>query len=44
MLKNVFLLLLLIIGGYTQAQEKTFVVSVNKPIAPIQPTMWGVFF
>lgn len=44
MLKNFFLLFLLIIAGYTQAQNKTFVVSVNKPVAPIQPTMWGVFF
>ena len=44
MRRNIFLLLALAVGVYTQAQDKTFVVSVNKPIAPIQPTMWGVFF
>ncbi len=44
MLRNVFLLLVLITGFYTQAQDKTFIISVNKPIAPIQSTMWGVFF
>ncbi len=44
MRRNIFLLLALAIGIYTQAQDKTFVVSVNKPVAPIQPTMWGVFF
>lgn len=44
MRRNIFLLLALAIGVSTQAQDKTFVVSVNKPVAPIQPTMWGVFF
>ncbi|MGN7784030.1 alpha-L-arabinofuranosidase C-terminal domain-containing protein [Niabella sp. 22666] len=44
MRRNIFLLLALAIGMNTQAQDKTFVISVNKPIAPIQPTMWGVFF
>lgn len=24
--------------------QKTFTVKVNEPVAPIQPTMWGVFF
>lgn len=26
------------------AQNNTIVVSVNKPIAAVQPTMWGIFF
>jgi len=30
---------------YTIAQSKeTIVVQVNKTIAPVQPTMWGIFF
>ncbi len=44
MRRNILLLLALAIGINIQAQDKTFVVSVNKPVAPIQPTMWGVFF
>ena len=26
------------------AQDKTLVVKADKPIADIQPTMWGIFF
>ncbi len=44
MRRNLLLLWAMAIGLCTKAQDKTFVVSVNQPIAAIQPTMWGVFF
>jgi alpha-N-arabinofuranosidase len=31
--------------GYLKSQSKQgIVVSVDKPIAAVQPTMWGIFF
>jgi alpha-N-arabinofuranosidase len=33
----------LLFSLYSSAQQQ-IVVQVNKPLAPIQPTMWGVFF
>ncbi len=45
MLKKKFLLLFTVLAGSSLfAQTKNFVVSVNKPVAPIPSTMWGVFF
>lgn len=44
MLKNIFLPLLLITGVTIRAQHKTFIVSVDKPVAAVSPAMWGVFF
>jgi len=36
----------LFIGGILQAetQPKTLIIKAGTPIAPIQPTMWGLFF
>src|SRR5690606_897121 len=38
------LLTIAVLNGQVMAQDKVFSVSVNKPVAPVQPTMWGVFF
>lgn len=42
---SIFLICLLfgIVAG-AQAQSKTLVVKAGTPVAPIQPTMWGLFF
>lgn len=42
---SIFLICLLfgIVAG-VQAQSKTLVVKAGTPVAPIQPTMWGLFF
>jgi alpha-N-arabinofuranosidase len=42
---SIFLICLLfgIVSG-AQAQPKTLVVKAGTPVAPIQPTMWGLFF
>lgn len=42
---SIFLICLLfgiVLGA--QAQSKTLVVKAGTPVAPIQPTMWGLFF
>jgi alpha-L-arabinofuranosidase len=40
-----FILLSILISGQATAQEaKNFTVIADKPVAEIQPTMWGVFF
>jgi len=42
---SIFLICFFIAGlTVTEAQEKTLVVRAGNPIAPIQPTMWGLFF
>ncbi len=42
---SIFLICLLLAGIIgTQAQPKTLVVNTKTTIAPIQPTMWGLFF
>ena len=34
-----------LLPSFARAQNNTpIIVAVNKPIAEIQPTMWGVFF
>src|SRR5665648_333858 len=45
--KSIFILatifcLLFVMESFSQ--ERNLTVNVNKPIAPIQPTMWGIFF
>ncbi|MCH5599954.1 hypothetical protein [Niabella ginsengisoli] len=35
---------LIFFSFYVHAQNKNFVIEADKPIAPIQSTMWGVFF
>ncbi len=44
--KLAFLLMCLLLATTVQmeAQTKTMVVKAGTPIAPIQPTMWGLFF
>ena len=34
----------LLLSSLVEAQNNPIIVQVNKPIAVIQPTMWGVFF
>src|SRR5829696_2251479 len=41
---NVATLCLLFITGNSYAQNRTITVKANEIKAPIQPTMWGVFF
>jgi alpha-N-arabinofuranosidase len=45
-LKLTFFLICLIFAGVTlvKAQSKTLVVNAKTTIAPIQPSMWGLFF
>ncbi|MDP2887848.1 MAG: alpha-L-arabinofuranosidase C-terminal domain-containing protein [Bacteroidota bacterium] len=45
-LKLTFFLMCLIFAGVTgaKAQSKTLVVNAKTTIAPIQPSMWGLFF
>lgn len=48
-IKRLFVAMLLINifywPAYLKAQSKAdVIVHVNKPIAPVQPTMWGIFF
>ena len=38
----IYLLFGIVLGA--QAQSKTLVVKAGTPVAPIQPTMWGLFF
>jgi alpha-N-arabinofuranosidase len=43
--KNVMVILLLICGSYLYGQQVTELnVVLVKPLAEVQPTMWGVFF
>ena len=40
-----FLISILIIGiAWLNAQPKTLIVKTGTPVAPIEPTMWGLFF
>ncbi len=42
---SIFLMCLLLAGiSRAEAQPKTLVIKAGIPIAPIQPTMWGLFF
>ena len=38
------ILFLLSVSGVVAQRENNLVVQVNKIIAPVQPTMWGIFF
>src|SRR5437764_900737 len=46
--KRLLTFALIILSGYVTgnlfAQTKNLIVKVNKPIAKIEPTMWGIFF
>ena len=43
--KLAFLIFLLItVGTKTFAKEPIITVNVQKPVAQVQPTMWGIFF
>lgn len=42
---SIFLMSVLIAGLiHLQAQPKTLVLNAGAPVAPIQSTMWGLFF
>lgn len=45
-LKLSFILIFIVFAGLTgvKAQSKTLVVKAGTPVAPIQSTMWGLFF
>jgi alpha-N-arabinofuranosidase len=45
-MKRILLTLLVLFAGvFCYAQPgKTITVNIDKPVAPIQPTMWGIFF
>ena len=42
--QHLFLLFILLNMGATAQNTATFTVQTDKPIADVQPTMWGIFF